>query len=93
MHKGRPGLRFGQKLNSGAHRALDPSRLVGTIEDFGHDEADRFLTSTKPNKIQGPWSDFTQGVKEKFRSNWSRKVDFSDPVPHLLPVNSSDKVI
>ena len=34
MHKGRPGLRFGQKLNSGAPRALDPSRLVGTIEDF-----------------------------------------------------------
>ena len=28
MHKGRPGPRFGQKLNSGAPRALDPSRLV-----------------------------------------------------------------
>ena len=34
MHKRRPGLRFGQKLNSGAPRALDPRRLVGTIEDF-----------------------------------------------------------
>ena len=27
--------------------------------------------------------DFTQGVKEKFRSNWSRKGDFSDPAPGL----------
>ena len=51
-----PGLRFGQKLNSGAPRALDPSRLVGIIEDFGLDEADRSPTSTKPNKTQGPWS-------------------------------------
>ena len=56
VHKGRPGLRFGRKLNSGVPRALDRSRLVGTIEDFGHDEAARSPTSTKPNKTQGPWS-------------------------------------
>ena len=92
MHKGRPGLRFGQKLNSGAPRALDPSRLVGTIEDFGLDEADRSPTSTKPNKTQqnprplapGLLGGFTQGVKGKFKSNWSRKGDFSDPAPGLV---------
>ena len=88
MHKGRPGLRFGRKLNSGVPRALDRNRLVGTIEDFGHDEAARSPTSTKPNKTQGPWPQvpwaiFSQGVKEKFKSNWSRKGDFSDPAPGL----------
>ena len=54
MHKRRPGLRFGQKLNSGGPRALDRSKLVGTIEDSGHDEAYRFPTSTKPDRSQRP---------------------------------------
>ena len=84
MHKGRPGLRFGQKLNSGAPRALDPSRLVGTIEDFGLDEADRSPTSTKPNKTQGPWSQvpwviLRRGVKENSGQTDLEKVIFPTP--------------
>ena len=55
MHKGREGLRFSQKLNPGAPRGLDRSILVNTIEDCGHDEADRFPTSTKPDLTQAPW--------------------------------------
>ena len=37
--------------------------------------------------VPGPLGDFTQqGVKEKFKSNWSRKGDFSDPAPGLCLV-------
>ena len=86
MHKGRPGLRFGQKLNSGAPRALDRSRLVGTIEDFGLDEADRSPTSTKPNKTQGPWSQvpwviLRRGVKENSGQTGLEKEIFPTPGP------------
>ena len=41
MHKRRPGLRFGQKLNSGAPRALDRSKLVGTRERGGRADPSR----------------------------------------------------
>ena len=35
MHKGRTGLRFGRKLNSGAPRAVDWSKLFGYHRTWG----------------------------------------------------------